>query len=152
MFKISTKGDYGMLVMSALAEKTKQKTAEQSESATDYTSLKEIAREKHLSLPYLSQIIIPLKDAGLVESREGRVGGYRLAREPQEISLMEILEALEGPVEPVRCCSDSSAKCGSESKCSVKFAWKDAQTMLSDFFKKKTLADISSLSVLNSPI
>lgn len=137
MFKISTKGDYGLLLMSMLAEKSGS-----SETSGTYVSLKEIAHEKHLSLPYLSQIILPLKNAGLVDSKEGRVGGYRLAKRPAEISLMQILEALEGPMSPVRCCSDTDAKCGSEAKCNVKFAWKDAQLMLSEFFKKKTLADI----------
>lgn len=140
MFRISTKGDYGMLLMSVLAEKT-------GNAEGNFVSLKEIAREKHLSIPYLSQIILPLKEAGLVVSKEGRIGGYRLSRKPNEITLMEILEALEGPVSPVRCCSDTKAQCGSEAQCNVKFAFKDAQTMLSEFFKNKTLADI-----INSPL
>lgn len=133
MFKISTKGDYGLLLLSALAEKIKD--------GRQYVALKEIAEAKKLSLSYLSQIIIPLKEAGLVKSKEGREGGYTLARPAREITVMEILEVLEGPVTPVRCCGDETKKCGSESCCNVKFTWRDAKSMLIQFLRTKTLED-----------
>ncbi len=133
MFKISTRGDYGLLLLSALAEKMKE--------GREFISLKEIAEAKKLSLPYLSQIVLPLKEAGLVKSKEGRDGGYTLARPAREITVMEILEVLEGPVSPVRCCSDKEKKCGSESSCNVKFTWQDAKSMLIQFLRTKTLED-----------
>lgn len=132
MLKISTKGDYGLLLLSALAEKMKKKK---------FVSLQEIAREKHMSLSYISQIILPIKKAGLVISKEGRGGGYSLAKSPSKITIMEILEILEGPIEPVRCCGNISGKCGSESYCTVKATWRSATSMLIDFLSKKTLED-----------
>lgn len=133
MFKISTKGDYGLLLLSAIAEKMQEGRA--------FVSLSEVAKERKLSLPYLSQIILPLKEAGLVKSKEGRDGGYCLSKAPHEITLMQILEALEGPVASVRCCSDKGAECGSKSCCSVKSTWQEANNMLVTFLGSKTLED-----------
>lgn len=134
MFRISTKGDYGLLLLSALAEAYQNNDA--------FVALKEIAKAKNLSLSYISQIIIPLKNAGLVKSKEGHLGGYRLAKPPREITMMEVLEALEGPIAPVRCCDNKAGKCGSESYCNVKYTWQDARAMLGQFLKTRTLADI----------
>lgn len=134
MFKVSTKGDYGLLLLSALAEAYQNNTA--------FVALKEIAKVKNLSLSYISQIIIPLKNAGLVQSKEGHLGGYRLTKPPREITMMEILEALEGPITPVRCCDNKAGKCGSEAYCNVKFTWQDARALLSQFLRTKTLEDI----------
>lgn len=139
MFKISTKGDYGLLLLSALAEKMR-------EAKGQFIALKEIAQEKHLSLPYLSQIIIPLKEAGLVESKEGREGGYKLAKAPRKITMMEVLEVLEGPIAPVRCCGNAEGKCGSESYCNVKFVWQDAKNVMVTFLQTKTLEDLVTTS------
>ncbi|MBI5412924.1 Rrf2 family transcriptional regulator [Candidatus Peregrinibacteria bacterium] len=133
MFKISTKGDYGLLLLSALAQRLN--------CGKKYVSLKEIAQAKNLSLSYISQIILPLKKAGLVTSKEGRDGGYSLSKPANKISIMEILEALEGPLMPTRCCSDKSAKCGNEALCNLKFTWRAAKSMLADFLSAKTLAD-----------
>lgn len=140
MFKISTKGDYGLLLLSALAEKTKE--------GREFVSLKEVAEAKKLSISYLSQIIIPLKEAGLVKSKEGRDGGYALARPAREITVMEILETLEGPVTPVRCCGNEKAKCGSEPTCNVKFTWQSAKSLLIHFLRTKTLEDTLNKSTL----
>lgn len=135
MFKISTKGDYGLLLIASLAEKAS--------SRKQFISLKEIAEEKKLSLKYISKIISLLKRAGLVESREGRDGGYRLKKPPEKITIMQILEALEGPLIPVRCCANKKNKCGSESFCNVKHTWQAAKILLMQFLSTKTLADIT---------
>lgn len=134
MFKISTRGDYGLLFLSGLAIAHRE--------GQDFVSLKEIAKKKNLSLPYLSQIVMPLREAGFLESKEGKGGGYRLKKAPREITMMDVLQVLEGKVSPVRCCSNTAGKCGSESYCNVKSTWKDATHMLTQFLKKKTLEDI----------
>jgi len=125
MFKISTKGDYGLLLLSTLAEKDKG----------EFVSLKEI--------------IIPLKNAGIVESREGLRGGYRLTKKPHEINIMNILEILEGQFSPVRCCTseredgqnETCGSCQSEEVCNVKHLWRDASSLMTTFLRNKTLAD-----------
>lgn len=134
MFKISTKGDYGLLLLAALAKVHAD--------GKSFVALKEIASAKHLSLPYISQIVNSLKRAGLVESKEGLGGGYRLSRSPDSITVIEILEALEGPVAPVKCCTANKEKCGAEPYCEVKSTWHEAKKMMIEFLRNKTLKDI----------
>lgn len=138
MFKVSTKGDYGLLLLAELAQaQIKGKR---------FVPLQEIADSKKLSMRYLSQIITPLKRAGLVKSREGKFGGYCLSQKPSEITVMEILEVLEGPLSPVRCCDirikRMRGKCGSENFCQIKGLWMQAKFMLAKFLHEKTLKDL----------
>ncbi len=102
MFKISTRGDYGLLMLSALAKMQRD--------GREFVPLKEIAMAKKLSIPYVSQIILCLKEAGFVTSKEGRDGGYRLAKDAAQIPMMEVLEVLEGPIAPVKCCEKGMIK------------------------------------------
>lgn len=138
MFKISTKGDYGLLLLAELAQAQLK--------GKRFVSLKEIADAKRLSTRYLSQIVTPLKRAGLVCSREGKLGGYALAKKPSEITVMKILEVLEGPLSPVRCCDERikrrSKQCGSENVCQIKGLWMQAKFMLAKFLHEKTLKDL----------
>lgn len=138
MFKISTKGDYGLLLLAELAQaQIKGKR---------FVSLQEIADAKKLSTRYLSQIITLLKRAGLVKSREGKLGGYTLAKKPSKITVMKILEVLEGPLFLVRCCDERikrrSKQCGSENFCQIKGLWMQAKFMLAKFLHEKTLKDL----------
>lgn len=132
MFHISTKGDYGLLLLSSLAAHHAQGRSK--------ISLREVSDEKKLPLKYLGEIAQELKRAGIISSKEGRDGGYWLAKAPHEISLIEVLEALEGPVEPVKCCSKEKT-CTIQSSCGVKATWQEATTMMREFLKNKTLAD-----------
>ena len=134
MFKVSTKGDYGLLLLAGIAEKMNE--------GRKFVSLKDITDEKKLSLRYLSQIILPLKRAGFVKSREGRLGGYTLSKPAGKITVMEVLELLEGPLAPVRCCEKRTEKCGSESFCHIKGMWMQAKFMLAQFLRNKTLDDL----------
>lgn len=142
MFKISTKGDYGLLLLAELAQAQIK--------GKKFVSLQEIADAKKLSTRYLSQIITPLKRAGLVKSREGKFGGYTLAKKPSEITVMKILEVLEGPLSPVKCCDARikriHGKCGSENFCQIKGLWMQAKFMLAKFLHEKTLKDLITMS------
>lgn len=135
MFKVSTKGDYGLLLMTALAKHFVS-------NGPEFVSLKMIAEEKNLSLSYISQLIIPLKNAGLLESREGLYGGYRLSKNPSQISLLEILETIEGPIAPVKCCDSKSEKCQCESACNVQSAWHEAIEVLAHYLRSRKLSDL----------
>ena len=90
MFNLSTKSDYGFIVMLELAQKYQR----------GLLSLSDIARRRKLSSGYLVQIIQPLVKAKLIVSKEGKSGGYQLARNPKQISILEIIEALEGRTPP----------------------------------------------------
>jgi Rrf2 family protein len=135
MFEISTKGDYGLLLLAELGRSEI--------SGKKHISLKEIAEENGLSTRYLAEIAAILKKAGLVKSKEGKNGGYFLSKTPAKISVMEILEALEGPITPVPCCNKGkSSVCGRAARCGVRSTWLGAKLMLTQFLRKKTLADI----------
>ena len=132
MFNISTKGDYGLLLLSTLAAAMKK--------GRKFTALREVADTKHMPLKYLAEIALELKKAGIVTSKEGRDGGYSLVQDAEHIKLLDVLEALEGKIEPVKCCSKVKT-CACESACSMKSTWREASTMMREFLKNKTLAD-----------
>ncbi|MFA6536997.1 MAG: Rrf2 family transcriptional regulator [Patescibacteria group bacterium] len=90
--KFSTKSEYGLRALSNLDKKGKISV-----------SLAKIAREEGLSLAYLERLFAVLKKADIVISEKGNLGGYRLARSASKISVLEVLEALEGSVLPANC-------------------------------------------------
>lgn len=90
--KISSKAEYACLAVLALA---------QAYPSAPPLRIREIADRHGIPSRYLVQILLQLKGAGLVHSTRGAAGGYHLARSPEEISVGEVLDAIEGPVEPV---------------------------------------------------
>lgn len=88
--KISTKGRYGLTIMMELAR----------EYGAGPLSLKKIAERHELSENYLEQLVAPLRNGGLITSIRGAYGGYRLTRDPREITVGGILHLLEGPIRP----------------------------------------------------
>ena len=91
MYKISTRGQYALLIMTALAEQPEGK----------FISLKLLSHRHNLSVKYLEQILIQLSKAGLVIGVRGSNGGYRLVKKTEEYTTGEILRALEGDLSPV---------------------------------------------------
>ncbi|MFZ2153919.1 MAG: Rrf2 family transcriptional regulator [Candidatus Moraniibacteriota bacterium] len=104
----STKAEYGLRAIVVLAR-----------SYPYLRSIVEISIEENISAKYLEQIFIKLKKAQLVLSQKGKSGGYTLSREPQMITVGEIVEVLEGKIEPTKC---YSAEC-KNSACSSKKVW-----------------------------
>ena len=95
--KLSTKGRYAMVALADLA------LAEvQADNPDDLMSLAEIAKRQDISLPYLEQLFVKLRRAGLVEAVRGPGGGYKLARTPSDIRVSEILTAVEENVDAMR--------------------------------------------------
>ena len=92
----STKGEYGVRLMVQLAR----------HYGTGPASLAGIAAEEDLPRAYLEQLVVSLREAGLVISTRGAHGGYELARPPEAIAMSEVLRALEGPIAPMICASD----------------------------------------------
>jgi Rrf2 family transcriptional regulator, cysteine metabolism repressor len=104
----STKAEYGVRVMVELARR----------AGEDPIPLAEIAAHDGLPLAYLEHLVARLRKAGLVDSRRGSRGGYMLARSPTEITMAEVVEALEGSIAPIECISqapDGSIVCSRES-------------------------------------
>ena len=115
--KLSTKGRYGLRAVIDLAMFSE-------DGAVPISS---IAQRQSLSESYLEQLMAKLKKAGIVQSQRGASGGYTLAKPPYEISVGDILRALEGDLTPVDCLGVSdqtSHKCQSYDQCVTKYVWK----------------------------
>jgi Rrf2 family transcriptional regulator, cysteine metabolism repressor len=134
----STKGEYGVRMLVQLARRWQP-------DAPGPVSLAEVAAEEELPRAYLEQLIIPLREAGLVQSTRGAHGGYALARRPADITLAEALRALEGPLAPMVCASEDpadAATCLRLGACSVNTLWVRVRDAISGVLETTTLADL----------
>lgn len=127
MFGLTKKADYGLELMVVLARHFKKGPL----------SLRQVAKEKKLPFKYLEQVAIPLREAGLIRAKEGRGGGYFLKKSPQEISVAEIVEILEGPVELGYCLG-----CPKAAICGQKNIWTEVGDKVRQTIQEKSLADL----------
>ena len=112
---------------------------------TGPASLAEIAAEEDLPRAYLEQLVVSLREAGLVTSTRGAHGGYELARPPETISMTEVLRALEGPIAPMMCASDDpehATLCDRASRCTVNVLWVRVRDAVAGALDSMTLADL----------
>ena len=142
MIKLSTKGRYGTRLMLNLGKR--------SLDGETPVVLKDVSNEEDISIRYLEQIIIPLKMNKLVKSVRGAGGGHTLAKHPSKIKLIEIIEALEGPISLVDCVDDTD-NCGRIPLCATYEVWKEASTMLRKYFEKTTLQDLINIWYKKNP-
>ncbi len=104
-------------------------------------SIATIAEQQAISAKYLEQVIGPLRRAGLVVSQKGVKGGYRLARDPGDISLWEVIRALDSHPHLVECVEDP-ATCSRADCCLAHEVWKRLDLKLQEFWRGFTLADL----------
>jgi Rrf2 family cysteine metabolism transcriptional repressor len=135
----STKAEYGVRVMVELARR----------AGDDPIPLAEIAAHDGLPLAYLEHLVARLRKAGLVDSRRGSRGGYMLARPAGEITMAEVVEALEGSIAPIECISeaaDGSIVCSRESSpdhvCPTKLLWTRVRMSIVGTLRETTLAEL----------
>ncbi len=131
MIKLSTKSRYGTRLMINLALNHQNKP----------TILKNIAKEEDVSTGYLEQIIIPLKNHGLVRSIRGVGGGFVLTRPPSNIKMSEIINVLEGSWDLVECVGDDDY-CPKIKECAAYELWKNLTESLTGILEKTTLEDL----------
>jgi len=136
----STKAEYGVRVMVELARR----------HPGIPVSLAEIAEGDQLPLAYLEHLVARLRRAGLVESRRGAHGGYRLARPPEEITMAEVVEALEGAIAPIECISESAdggLTCSREADpdhvCPTKLLWTRVRGSVIATLQETRLSDLA---------
>ena len=125
--KVSTRGDYAARALLSLALHSSDRP----------TSVKEIAERTSLPQPYLEQILLSVKGAGLVRSKRGVGGGYVLAHAPEEITLAAIVDAVEGPQLPM---ADHPDHC--EGHCVLQEVWVDVDEESRRVLEHVTLADL----------
>jgi FeS assembly SUF system regulator len=138
VFRISRLTDYGIVIMAHLAEREDD----------DSHNARELAKDTRLPAPVVSKILKSLTRAGLLVSQRGSKGGYSLARPPAEISVVEMIAALEGPVGITECTIQPGA-CAQEPSCQVRDPWQRINGAVHAALAKITLADLGK--PLNSP-
>jgi len=127
--KFSSRAIYGMRAMVALARTHGQGS----------TFLKDIVEREGLPGTYLEQLMVPLRKSGLVMAVRGAKGGYTLARNPAEISVLAILEALEGPLTLADCASGSLC-CSNPELCALQELWSQGSEALTRLYQGISLA------------
>lgn len=129
--KISTKGRYALRVMIDLALNSNEK----------YIPIKDIANRQEISNKYLEQIISMLNKAGFLEVARGNTGGYKLARQPNEYIIGDILRATEGELAPIYCLTNDG-ECNRQKNCKTYTFWKGLDSVINDYVDSRTLADL----------
>ena len=131
--KLTTKGRYAVMAMADLA----------SYSDKEPISLKEISIRQNISLSYLEQLFLKLKNKNLVKSVRGSNGGYKLVKSPSEIRLSNIIFAVNETVKTLNCKKDSKKGCNHKSvKCITHYLWADLEQHINDFFEKVKLDEL----------
>ena len=129
--RLSTRSRYGTRMMLDLAERYDQGP----------TRLGEIAKRQDISVKYLEQLIIPLKQSNFIRSVRGAKGGHILARPPEEISIGQIVTALEGGTELIGCIGNPD-ECGRSDSCLTRCIWRDVSKAIYDQLHSITLSTI----------
>ncbi|MEW5977941.1 MAG: Rrf2 family transcriptional regulator [Acidobacteriota bacterium] len=129
--KISTKGEYGLLAILDLALHVGQGPVQSFQ----------VAERQRIPKQYLDQLMLALKKAGLIESSRGRQGGYQLAKPSRTISLLEVLEALEGPIENLSFAA-RDARSNTPSRELLRSLWDEVFSQTVEILRSRTLEDL----------
>ena len=130
MLRVTKLTDYASVILSVLAARP-----------DDVLSAAGLAEQAGLEVPTVAKVLKPLAQAGLVEAFRGVNGGYRLARDADAISLIEIVEAIEGPLGMTEC-SVHAGQCGIEHSCGVRANWRRINDVVADALRGVTLAEM----------
>ena len=129
---ISTKGRYALRVMIDLAQ----------HEGEGNIPLKDIAERQEISKKYLEIIVKELVKGGMLHGVSGKGGGYSLRRKPEEYTVGEILELMEGSLAPVACLADNAEPCPRADTCLTLPMWKEYHQMVHKFFHDRKLSDL----------
>ncbi|WP_298337117.1 Rrf2 family transcriptional regulator [Ferrimicrobium sp.] len=132
--KVSTRGDYASRALLSLALRRVPEKP---------TSVAELSRRTGLPQPYLEQILLTLKGAGLVTSRRGASGGYVLSRDPTQITLAQIISAVDGPLTLDNFgAPHENGACEHEGQCVLRDVWAEVGHHMREHLRSYTLADM----------
>lgn len=134
--KISTKGRYALRIMLDLAIN----------QTGDYVPLKDISQRQDITVKYLEQIISPLIKAGYLRSSRGNGGGYRLAREPRDYRVGDILRVTEGSLAVVACLEGKENDCSRHETCLTLPFWEGFNKVVREYVDGVTLEDLINQS------
>lgn len=131
MLRVTKLTDYATVVLTVLAA-----------DPTQVMSAPDLAERAGLETPTVSKLLKPLAQAGLVEGFRGANGGYRLAHAPSDITLVEIVEAMEGPLAMTECSIHEGGNCGIQDSCHVRANWRHINDVVADALRSVSLAQM----------
>jgi Rrf2 family protein len=134
--KLSVRGEYALRALLVLALSPEQ----------NVVRIQTISEQQNIPKRFLEQILNDLKAAGIVESRRGVAGGYRLARRPEDITLASVVRHIEGALAPVSCVSErfyEKCSCPDESRCAIRSVMKEVREAVVKIMERVTVAQLS---------
>ena len=137
--RLSKRGEYGLRAMIILANAI-------TENPDAVVQIKEISQREQIPAKFLEQILLTLKNSGLLHSKMGIGGGYYLAKRPDEITLGHIIRVLDGPIAPINCVSQMSYEpcgCPDERTCGLRLVMHDVREAMTGILDHTTLADVN---------
>lgn len=137
--RLSKRGEYGLRAMINLANAQK-------DSPGSMVQIKDISAQEKIPTKYLEQILLALKNAGLLNSKMGIGGGYYLAKTPEQINLGQIIRVLDGPLAPIRCVSHMAYEpcgCPDERTCGLRMVMGDVRDAIANILENTSLADVT---------
>jgi len=137
--KLSLRGEYALRALLVLVLNYEQ----------GLLSIQTISKEQNLPKKFLEQILNDLKSAGILQSKRGVSGGYRLARRPEEISLASVVRHIEGALAPVSCVSErfyERCSCPDESRCAIRSVMKEVRDAVVKVAERVTIAELCERS------
>ena len=136
--KLSVRGEYALRALLVLGRDYLEDDS--------VVRIQAISEQQNIPKRFLEQILNDLKSAGLVESKRGVTGGYRLRRPPQRITLAEIIRHIEGSLAPVSCVSErfyEKCSCPDESRCAIHSVMKEVREAIVTILESTSLADLA---------
>lgn len=127
--QVSTKSQYALRMLAYIAT-----------SSESYISLAEVSEKEGISYGYLEEIAALLRKSGVLASKGGRSGGYKLAKEPENIKITDILQIFEGEIIPVKCLGIE--RCPKEPVCKTQIIWKKLKESVDEALGNMKLSDI----------
>ena len=129
---VSTRGRYALRVMIDLAEN----------SDGNYIPMKAVAERQNISLKYLERILPVLVKNNMIEGVQGKSGGYRLTKTPQQYRVGDILRLTEGDLAPVACLEGSCEPCNHSAECRTKPLWNGLYAAINEYLDGVTISDL----------
>src|SRR4029077_11755861 len=133
--KLSLRGEYALRALLVLGLKYEEPVVR----------IQTISQHQNIPKRFLEQILNDLKSAGIVQSRRGVTGGYKLARRPEEITLAAVVRHIEGALAPVSCVSErfyEKCSCPDESRCAIRSAMKEIREAIVRVAERVTIAEL----------
>jgi Rrf2 family protein len=140
--KLSKKGEYALrsLINLGIAQEMKHKLVQASE----------LAENEQLPVKFLEQILQVMREAGIVESRRGKFGGYCLAKPANKILIGEVVRLIDGPLAPIGCVSQTAYEpctCPDEAHCGLRMLMLDVRNAIADILDRYSLADVVEITL-----